>query len=149
MEWDDIRFSHGESSAHNDRSTAHDIDMEEELPGITEYFPDAVTTFGAGHTFLSLFNCDENSVYRKTNLYYLFSCKKDWEIASWLLCSGLSMGKIDTFLSLEMVSSNCCPSQLHANNVLRLRILLCHFTWPRNYEDEQKCYPVVHTGCRR
>ncbi|KAG1849729.1 hypothetical protein F4604DRAFT_1509505, partial [Suillus subluteus] len=30
----------------------------------------------------------------------------DWEIASWLLPSGLSMGKIDSFLSLEMVSKS-------------------------------------------
>ncbi|KAG2060015.1 hypothetical protein BDR06DRAFT_842001, partial [Suillus hirtellus] len=34
---------------------------------------------------------------------YPFSCKQDWEIASWLLHSGLSMGKIDSFLSLKMV----------------------------------------------
>ncbi|KAG1733957.1 hypothetical protein EDB19DRAFT_1896533 [Suillus lakei] len=70
---------------------------------ITDYFPGTAETYGIGYTFLGLFNTDENSVYRKTNLYYPFSCKEDWEIASWLLCSGLSMGKIDTFLSLEMI----------------------------------------------
>lgn len=81
-------------------------DIEEETHGeVTDYFPGAAKTYGMGYTFLSLFNTDENSVYRKTNLYYPFSCKQDWEIASWLLRSGLSMGKIDTFLSLEMVSN--------------------------------------------
>ncbi|KAG1798402.1 hypothetical protein EV424DRAFT_1332896 [Suillus variegatus] len=36
--------------------------------------------------------------------YYPFSGQKEWEVASWLLCSGLSMAKINSFLSLEMVS---------------------------------------------
>ncbi|KAG1725536.1 hypothetical protein EDB19DRAFT_1644012 [Suillus lakei] len=70
---------------------------------VTDYFPGAAETYGIGYTFLGLFNTDENSVYRKTNLYYPFSCKEDWEIVLWLLRSGLSMGKIDTFLSLEMI----------------------------------------------
>jgi hypothetical protein len=61
---------------------------------------------GMGYRFLSLFNTNENSVYYKTNIYYPFSCKQDWEIVLWLLHSGLSMGKIDTFLSLEMVSNH-------------------------------------------
>jgi hypothetical protein len=87
-------------------ATAQDINLEGEMPGITNYFPGAAATYGAGHTFLGLFDSDENSVYRKTNLYYPFSCRQDWEIASWLLRSGLSMGKIDSFLSLEVVSHN-------------------------------------------
>ncbi|KAG1824394.1 uncharacterized protein BJ212DRAFT_1260894, partial [Suillus subaureus] len=37
--------------------------------------------------------------------YYPFSGWKEWKVASWLLCSGLSMGKINSFLSLEMVSA--------------------------------------------
>ncbi|KAG1883169.1 hypothetical protein F4604DRAFT_1576475 [Suillus subluteus] len=37
------------------------------------------------------------------NPYYLFSGQKEWEVASWLLRSGLSMGKINSFLSLEMI----------------------------------------------
>ncbi|KAG1792929.1 uncharacterized protein HD556DRAFT_1444008 [Suillus plorans] len=81
-----------------------EIPVEEETPAeVTDYFPGAAKTYGMGYTFLSLFNTDENSVYRKMNLYYLFSCKQDWETASWLLRSGLSMGKIDSFLSLEMI----------------------------------------------
>ncbi|KAG2116154.1 hypothetical protein DEU56DRAFT_713054, partial [Suillus clintonianus] len=34
-----------------------------------------------------------------------FSSRRDWQVAAWLLRSGLSMGKIDSFLSLEMVSA--------------------------------------------
>ncbi|KAG1902223.1 uncharacterized protein F5891DRAFT_894998, partial [Suillus fuscotomentosus] len=37
--------------------------------------------------------------------YYPFSGRKEWEVASWLLHSGLSMGKIDSFLSLEMIKA--------------------------------------------
>ncbi|KAG2106248.1 uncharacterized protein F5147DRAFT_653992 [Suillus discolor] len=66
-------------------------------------YPESSWTYGKGYTFLDLFNSDENSVYRAKNPYYPFSGWKDWEIASWLLHSGLSMGKIDSFLSLEMI----------------------------------------------
>ncbi|KAG1812038.1 hypothetical protein EV424DRAFT_1473622 [Suillus variegatus] len=37
------------------------------------------------------------------NLYYPFSGRKEWEVVSWLLHLGLSMGKINSFLSLEMI----------------------------------------------
>ncbi|KAG1801241.1 uncharacterized protein BJ212DRAFT_1487699 [Suillus subaureus] len=50
--------------------------------------------YKGGHTFLSLFDEDENSVHWK-----------DWEVESWLLHSGLSMGKIDLFLLLEMIKA--------------------------------------------
>ncbi|KAG2361259.1 hypothetical protein BDR07DRAFT_1287681 [Suillus spraguei] len=48
------------------------------------------------------------------NPYYPFSGWKDWEVASWLLLSELSMGKIDSFLSLEMVSITlfCCKDTI-------------------------------------
>ncbi|KAG2149241.1 hypothetical protein DEU56DRAFT_908940 [Suillus clintonianus] len=69
---------------------------------VTNYFPEPPLAFEEGYTFLSLFDADEKSVHRKTNLYYPFSSQREWEIASWLLCLGLSMGKIDSFLLLEM-----------------------------------------------
>ncbi|KAG1860979.1 hypothetical protein C8R48DRAFT_774239 [Suillus tomentosus] len=70
---------------------------------VTDYFPEPPLAFEEGYTFLSLFDTDENSIHRKTNLYYPFSSRKEWEVAAWLLHSGLSMGKIDSFLSLEMI----------------------------------------------
>ncbi|KAG2055025.1 hypothetical protein BDR06DRAFT_882882 [Suillus hirtellus] len=39
------------------------------------------------------------------NPYYPFSGQKDWEVGSWLLHSRLSMGKIDGFLSLDMIKT--------------------------------------------
>ncbi|KAG1837762.1 hypothetical protein F4604DRAFT_1942034 [Suillus subluteus] len=79
--------------------------IDEEIPltgDFIDWFHGASQSYGAGHTFLDLFHSDENSVHRARNLYYPFSGRKDWELASWLLHSGLSMGKIDSFLLLEM-----------------------------------------------
>ncbi|KAG1856595.1 hypothetical protein C8R48DRAFT_749162 [Suillus tomentosus] len=70
---------------------------------VIDYFPEPPLAYEDGYTFLGLFDADENSVYRKMNLYYPFSSRRDWQLAAWLLCSGLSMGKIDSFLSLEMI----------------------------------------------
>ncbi|KAG1897426.1 uncharacterized protein F5891DRAFT_1129905 [Suillus fuscotomentosus] len=99
------------------RTESMDVD-DEELGGFTgsvneegisptrdfiDWFPGASRTYGTGHTFLDIFNSDENSVHCATSLYYPFSGRKDWELASWQLHSGLSMGKIDSFLSLEII----------------------------------------------
>ncbi|KAG1834477.1 hypothetical protein EV424DRAFT_1468577 [Suillus variegatus] len=81
--------------------TSH-INEEDTLP-TTDLFPSASQTYGKGHTFLDLFHSNENSVYCMKNLYYPFSGRKEWEVVSWLLRSGLSMGKINSFLSLEMI----------------------------------------------
>ncbi|KAG2061019.1 hypothetical protein BDR06DRAFT_966821 [Suillus hirtellus] len=70
---------------------------------VTEYFPKPPVAFEHGYTFLSLFDSDENSIYSKTNLHYPFSSWREWQLAAWLLRSGLSMGKINLFLALEMI----------------------------------------------
>ncbi|KAG2056816.1 hypothetical protein BDR06DRAFT_848372, partial [Suillus hirtellus] len=56
------------------------------------------------------FDADENSVYRKMNLYYPFSSQQDWQLAAWLLCSGLSMGKINSFHHSKWSVSEMLPS---------------------------------------
>ncbi|KAG1867088.1 hypothetical protein C8R48DRAFT_599969, partial [Suillus tomentosus] len=76
---------------------------QDESNDVTDHFPNLPLTFKEGYTFLSLFDSDENSIYCKTNLYYLFSCRKEWQVSLWLLRSGLSMGHIDSFLALEMI----------------------------------------------
>ncbi|KAG2153067.1 uncharacterized protein EDB93DRAFT_1239862 [Suillus bovinus] len=70
---------------------------------VTKYYPDPPLAYQDGYTFLNLFDSDENSVHHKNNLYYPFSGRRDWQVAAWLLRSGLSMSNIDSFLSLEMV----------------------------------------------
>ncbi|KAG1851431.1 hypothetical protein DFJ58DRAFT_728872 [Suillus subalutaceus] len=70
---------------------------------VTNFFPKPPLAFEHGYMFLSLFESDENSVHRKTNLYYPFSSRREWQVAAWLLHSGLSMEKINSFLALEMI----------------------------------------------
>lgn len=91
-------FNNGESFERESGSRTQDRDAE-----VTDFFPEPPLAFEHGYTFLSLFESDENSVHRKTNLYYPFSSRREWQVAAWLLRSGLSMGQIDSFLALEMV----------------------------------------------
>ena len=52
------------------------------------------------------FRDDRYSEFRTSNIYYPFSGKAEWELASFLLSSGLSMRKINEFLRLKMVSQS-------------------------------------------
>ncbi|KAG2144334.1 hypothetical protein DEU56DRAFT_910688 [Suillus clintonianus] len=99
---------------------------------VIDSYPDCAQSYGKGYTFLNLFNSDNNSKHRATNPYYPFSGRKDWEVGSWLLRSGLSMGKIDNFLSLEMTLFN--PRVLSA---LRI-IILVRSSEPWDYIPKAK-----------
>ena len=70
-----------------------------------ELFPGASESFGKGETFIDLFNGDEYAENQKTNLYYPFTSQQEWELASFLLKSGLSMVVMDEFLKLQIVST--------------------------------------------
>ncbi|KAI5984932.1 hypothetical protein F5J12DRAFT_688192, partial [Pisolithus orientalis] len=70
----------------------------------TDNFEGAAKMFGLGPTFMDKFNGDQFSNLRASNLYYPFNSHNEWELASWLLCSGLSMRAIDSFLSLSIIS---------------------------------------------
>ncbi|KAF8889829.1 hypothetical protein BD779DRAFT_1610913 [Infundibulicybe gibba] len=70
---------------------------------ITEDFPGAAQTFGTGPTFLDKFNMDQYAMERTTNLYYPFASKEEWELASFLLLSKLSMAAINQMLSLQLI----------------------------------------------
>lgn len=67
-------------------------------------FSGAARVYGQTKTFMDRFNDDKYSGLRATNPYYPFAGKNDWELGSFLLSSGLSMRKIDSFLQLKMVS---------------------------------------------
>jgi hypothetical protein len=69
-----------------------------------ELYPSAAHVYGKGHTFMDVFDADPHADKREENLYYPFASKQDWEMASWLLRSGLSMTAIDQFLRLQLVS---------------------------------------------
>ena len=50
------------------------------------------------------FDRDDHATMREENLYYPWASRQEWELASFLLRSSLSMAAIDQFLSLDLVS---------------------------------------------
>jgi hypothetical protein len=70
--------------------------------GNVEDFPGASQIYPGGRTFMDEFFSDQYEL-RKENLFYPFASQQDWQVASWLLRSRLSMAAIDSFLSLDLV----------------------------------------------
>jgi hypothetical protein len=67
--------------------------------------PNAAKVFGRGHTFMDQFNNDDfASARRQGHIYYPFASRDEWELASFLLRSNLSLADTDRFLKLELVS---------------------------------------------
>lgn len=75
----------------------------------TEIYPGAAQTYGRGSTFMDQFDRDEHAAMRQENLYYPWASRQEWELASFLLRSSLSMAAIDQFLSLALVSRSMRP----------------------------------------
>ncbi|KAG2109909.1 uncharacterized protein F5147DRAFT_575484 [Suillus discolor] len=106
---DDINDPQVDASFYDFWSQGEDLDSEggtwdeDSEVKATDYYPEPPLAFKEGYTFLSLFDADENSIYHKTNLYYPFSGRREWQLAAWLLRSGLSMEKMNSFLALEMI----------------------------------------------
>lgn len=79
----------------------HDFEASNVQDGqVTEMYEGAAQKYGPGRSFLSEFDSDQHAQQQKSNMYYPFASKDDWQLASWLLRSGLSMNAIDEFLSL-------------------------------------------------
>jgi hypothetical protein len=83
------------SSASSQQSSFHHVQ-----------FPGAGITYGRTTSFMDRFNSDQHSGSRVENVYYPFAGKDEWELASFLHSSGLSMRKVDDFLKLKMVITN-------------------------------------------
>jgi hypothetical protein len=86
-----------------------DVDNQVSAPVVTsrfytEYFPGASEVFGQGDTYMDLFDQDQYAERRKQIPYYPFASQPEWEMASYLLKSGLSMTATDEFLKLQLVS---------------------------------------------
>ena len=79
-------------------------------PGpFVELYPGASANYGRGRTFMDTFDSDRFSSERQNNLFYPFASKAEWEFASWLANSGLSMTAIDKCLSLDIICSSLDP----------------------------------------
>jgi hypothetical protein len=71
-----------------------------------EDFTGASGVYGTGKSFMGNFDSDSFAEQRKENLYYPFASKVDWEMASFLLRSRMSMAMINDFLKLGHVSTS-------------------------------------------
>jgi hypothetical protein len=60
---------------------ATDIRLPEE---VRDRFPGAGQTFGKSPGFMEVFDSDVHADMRKENIYYPFTSKGEWEIASFL-----------------------------------------------------------------
>ncbi|KAH9171632.1 hypothetical protein EDB89DRAFT_2070565 [Lactarius sanguifluus] len=80
-----------------------DIQNVDGRPFIQEYVG-AAREYGRGTTFLQSFDHDQYAQERKKNIFYPFASRAEWEMAAFLLRSGLSMASIDSFLSLELIN---------------------------------------------
>ena len=69
-------------------------------------FPGAGVTYGSAPTFLDRFNEDQYAPFRTANAHYPFSSEVEWELASFLLSSNLSMQKVNEFLKLKLVGQS-------------------------------------------
>ncbi len=78
-----------------------------------EKFPHSGTSTESDKSFMSKFHADTFSLERKANIYYPFTSRDEWKLASFLLHSNLSMAAIDSFLKLEMV---CFPRFLFVHH---------------------------------
>lgn len=64
------------------------------------------TTYGKGqNTLEGLFENDTYADERKTNRFYPFSNKMEWEVASWLHKLHVSVDLLDQFFKLKYVRS--------------------------------------------
>lgn len=68
----------------------------ETYEGCSEVFP-------GGKSFMDNFRQDKYAGERQENLYFPFASREEWQLASWLLRSHLSLSAIDLLLSLDVV----------------------------------------------
>ncbi|KAI6018532.1 hypothetical protein PISMIDRAFT_96801 [Pisolithus microcarpus 441] len=109
--------------------------------------------YPGGTMFMDQFLNDQYATLQQENLYYPFALGADWQLASWLLHSQLSMATIDDFLSLQLVhlAIFLCqlPISFHSAKELCLcmEILLSGPHWKLHDllpQVSTKCKPIVY-----
>jgi hypothetical protein len=65
--------------------------------------PTSGRIYGRGETFMDRCDKDRFTEMRKGHLYYPFASRDEWELASFLLRSSLSMAAVDRLLKLKLV----------------------------------------------
>ena len=111
--------------------------MEHENPGVNDHsmggvfveeYEGAGKQYGVGTTFMREFDDDQYARERVENTYYPFASRDEWELASFLLRSDLSMSSIDSLLSLNLVSHthHNCSQLLTLSTGKRLKAIIQH-----------------------
>ncbi|KAJ3567001.1 hypothetical protein NP233_g6648 [Leucocoprinus birnbaumii] len=72
---------------------------------IVEPHPNVPLNYGLGQSFMDIFDSDQHSSERDQHPFYPWASHSEWELATFLLKSNLSMAAIDTFLKLTMVKT--------------------------------------------
>ena len=111
-----------------------------------ERYPNASETYGAGSTFMDVFDQDTHFAERKLNIFYLFASRDEWELASFLLRSNLSLASMDKFLKLTLVSWFTFSHNPVYTNIHRFRTSAYHFEMAKTLETELKCFLLVQPG---
>jgi hypothetical protein len=78
-------------------------------PFFVDQHPSASRIYGKGCSFMDTFDMDEHADKRAEQPYYPFASKDEWELASFLLRSNLSIAAINNFLKLQLVNLIFCP----------------------------------------
>ncbi|KAI5988015.1 hypothetical protein EDD15DRAFT_2199192 [Pisolithus albus] len=90
------------------------------VPGkFVEVYEGSSEVFPGGKSFMDTFHEDQYSSERRSNLYFPFASQQEWQFASWLLHSRLSLTAIDSLLALGILQgiplSFCMGKQLRAH----------------------------------
>jgi hypothetical protein len=82
--------------------------------GVADYYEGASKTFGRGMTFMDHFHNDKYTKERVANVYFPFCSAEEWQLASFISRSNLSVPMIDELINLRLVSY-FTPSKRQAN----------------------------------
>lgn len=129
------------------------MNMEEDLPVrqptntssvsyFIEEYPGASEIFGQGETLLDHFYNDGYSHLRDQFPYYPFASHSEWELASFLLRSDLSMSALDDFFKLSMVSSTySVVSPIWSNQNQQIQRLSLSFSSAKDLRSRAELLP--------
>ncbi|KAI5982220.1 hypothetical protein EDD15DRAFT_2391380 [Pisolithus albus] len=74
------------------------------VPGkFVKVYEGSSEVFPGGKSFMDTFHEDQYSGERRSNLYFPFASQQEWQFASWLLRSRLSLTAIDSLLALDIL----------------------------------------------
>jgi len=142
-------FTNSELHEYTTQSQPHPELTPEPPKPLHVEFTGAGQTFGRAKSFINRFYDDNYTSYRVQNSYYPFADQVEWELASFLLGSGMSMQKVDEFLKLKLVRLFFFASRLTHSFPLRLGMLGLRSTLPKDCGAGLRCCQAFQIGSSR